>query len=125
MLCYTGFSETVHFSFVEREKAEGYLASFATTRDKVIPLKNPLRSVNDTLRTSLIPGLLKTISNNMSKGQKPLKLFEIGSVYFCDSQGNLIEKTVLTAAVLGHYELTPWKPRGKEYDFYDLKGAFD
>jgi len=125
VLCYTGFSETVHFSFVEREKAEGYLPSLATNRDKVIPLKNPLSSENDTMRTSLIPGLLKTISNNLSKGQKPLKLFEIGSVYFSDSQGNRIEKTVLTAVVLGPYELTPWKPRGKVYDFYDLKGAFD
>ena len=125
VLCYTGFSETVHFSFVEREQAEGYLSSFASKKDKVIPLKNPLSSENDTMRTSLIPGLLKTIQNNLSKGQKPLKLFEIGSVYFLDSQGNRVEKTVLTAAVLGPYELTPWKPRGKEYDFYDLKGALD
>jgi phenylalanyl-tRNA synthetase beta chain len=125
VLCHTGFSETVHFSFVEREKAEEYLPSFATTKDKVISLKNPLSSENDTMRTSLIPGLLKTISNNLSKGQKPLKLFEVGSVYFSDSGGNRIEKTVLTAAVLGPYEFTPWKPRGKEYDFYDLKGAFD
>jgi phenylalanyl-tRNA synthetase beta chain len=61
----------------------------------------------------------------LSKGQKPLKLFEIGSVYFVDSQGKRVEKTVLTVAVLGPYELTPWKPRGKEYDFYDLKGALD
>lgn len=125
VLCHTGFSETVHFSFVEREQAEGYLPSFAKGKDKVIPLKNPLSSENDTMRTSLLPGLLKTISNNLSKGQKPLKLFEIGSVYFFDSQGNRIEKTVLTAAVLGSYELTPWKPRGKGYDFYDLKGALD
>ena len=36
-----------------------------------------------------------------------------------------LKKTVLTAIVLGPYELTPWKPRGKDYDFYDLKGAFD
>jgi phenylalanyl-tRNA synthetase beta chain len=125
VLCHTGFSETVHFSFIEREQAEGYLSSFASTKDKVIPLKNPLSSENDTMRTSLIPGLLKTIQNNLSKGQKPLKLFEIGSVYFLDSQGKRVEKTVLTAAVLGPYELTPWKPRGKEYDFYDLKGALD
>jgi phenylalanyl-tRNA synthetase beta chain len=123
--CHTGFSETVHFSFVEREQAENYLSSFASTEDKVISLKNPLSSENDTMRTSLIPGLLKTIQNNLSKGQKPLKLFEIGSVYFIDSQGKRVQKTVLTAAVLGPYELTPWKPRGKEYDFYDLKGALD
>lgn len=125
VLCHTGFAETVHFSFIDREQAEGYLPSFATANDKVIPLKNPLSSENDTMRTSLIPGLLKTIANNLSKGQKPLKLFEIGSVYFSDAQGKRTEKTVLTAAVLGPYELTPWKPRGKEYDFYDLKGALD
>jgi phenylalanyl-tRNA synthetase beta chain len=125
VLCHTGFSETVHFSFVEREQAEGYLSAFASTKDKVISLKNPLSSENDTMRTSLIPGLLKTIQNNLSKGQKPLKLFEIGSVYFLDSHGKRVEKTVLTAVVLGPYELTPWKPRGKEYDFYDLKGALD
>ena len=125
VLCHTGFSETVHFSFVEREQAENYLSSFASTEDKMISLKNPLSSENDTMRTSLIPGLLKTIQNNLSKGQKPLKLFEIGSVYFIDSQGKRVQKTVLTAAVLGPYELTPWKPRGKEYDFYDLKGALD
>ena len=125
VLCHTGFSETVHFSFVECEQAENYLSSFASTEDKVISLKNPLSSENDTMRTSLIPGLLKTIQNNLSKGQKPLKLFEIGSVYFIDSQGKRVQKTVLTAAVLGPYELTPWKPRGKEYDFYDLKGALD
>ena len=27
--------------------------------------------------------------------------------------------------VLGSYELTPWKPRDKAYDFYDLKGVLD
>jgi phenylalanyl-tRNA synthetase beta chain len=125
VLCHTGFSETVHFSFVDQGQAENYLSSFASVKDKVIPLKNPLSSENDTMRTSLIPGLLKTIQNNLSKGQKPLKLFEIGSVYFLDSKGKRVEKTVLTVAVMGPYELTPWKPRGKGYDFYDLKGALD
>ena len=31
----------------------------------------------------------------------------------------------LTAALLVSYEVTPWKPRGKAYDFYDLKGVLD
>jgi len=124
-LCHTGFSETVHFSFIDQKQATGYLPAFASAKDKVIALKNPLSSENDTMRTSLIPGLLKTLQNNLSKGQKPLKFFEIGSVYFLDAQGKRIQKTVLTAAVLGAYELTPWKPRGEEYDFYDLKGALE
>ena len=36
-----------------------------------------------------------------------------------------MEKAVLSAIVLGPYELTPWKSRGKEYDFYDLKGTLE
>jgi len=54
-----------------------------------------------------------------------LKLFEVGSVYFSDSNGARTEKAVLSAIVLGPYELTPWKPRGGDYDFYDLKGTLE
>ncbi len=125
VFCYAGFSETVHYSFIERAHAEEFKTTFATEQDQIIVLKNPLSSENDCMRTSLIPALLKTAALNLSKGQKPLKLFEVGSVYFADSSGNRTEKAVLSTIVLGPYELTPWKPRGKEYDFYDLKGTLE
>ena len=125
VLCCTGFSETVHYSFIENAHAEEFKMAFALEQDQMIVLKNPLSSENDTMRTSLIPGLLKTAALNLSKGQKPLKLFEVGSVYFSNSNENRTEKAVLSAIVLGSYELTPWKPRGKEYDFYDLKGTLE
>ena len=125
VLCCTGFSETVHYSFIENAHAEEFKMAFALEQDQMIMLKNPLSSENDTMRTSLIPGLLKTAALNLSKGQKPLKLFEVGSVYFANSNKNRTEKAVLSAIVLGPYELTPWKPRGKEYDFYDLKGTLE
>ncbi|MBT5632814.1 MAG: phenylalanine--tRNA ligase subunit beta [Nitrospina sp.] len=125
VFCYAGFSETVHYSFIERAHAEEFKIAFAEKSDRVIALKNPLSSEYDTMRTSLLPGLLKTAALNLSKGQKPLKLFEVGSVYSADSAGVREEKAVLSAIVLGPYELTPWKSRGKEYDFYDLKGALE
>jgi len=105
--------------------AEEFKTAFAEEQDRVIALKNPLSSEYDTMRTSLLPGLLKTAGLNLSKGQKPLKLFEVGSVYFSDSTGARTEKAVLSAIVLGPYELTPWKPRGGGYDFYDLKGTLE
>lgn len=121
----SGFSETVHYSFIERASAEEFKTAFADQQDQVIALKNPLSSEYDTMRTSLLPGLLKTAALNLSKGQKPLKLFEVGSVYYSDSSGARTEKAVLSAIVSGPYELTPWKPRGKGYDFYDLKGVLE
>ena len=125
VLCCAGFSETIHYSFIDSVHAEEFKTAFASEQDQVLTLKNPLSSENDTMRTSLLPGLLKTAALNLSRGQKPLKLFEVGSVYFLDSSGVRMEKEVLSAIVLGPYELTPWKPRGKEYDFYDLKGALE
>jgi phenylalanyl-tRNA synthetase beta chain len=125
VFCYAGFSETVHYSFIERTVAEGFKSAFAKEQDRVIALKNPLSSEYDTMRTSLLPGLLKTAALNVSKGQKPLKLFEVGSVYYADASGVRTERAVLSAIVLGPYEPTPWKSRGKEYDFYDLKGVLE
>ena len=125
VFCYAGFAETVHYSFIERKSAEAFKTAFASESDQLITLKNPLSSEYDTMRTSLLPGLLKTAGLNLSKGQKPLKLFEVGSVYFLDSSGKRKEKAVLSAIVLGPYELTPWKSRGGEYDFYDLKGVLE
>lgn len=121
----SGFSETIHFSFIERAVAEEFKTSFADEQDQVIALKNPLSSEYDSMRTSLLPGLLNTAVLNLSKGQKPLKLFEVGSVYYLGSSGEQTEKAVFSAIVLGPYELTPWKPRGKAYDFYDLKGVLE
>ena len=123
VFCCAGFAETVHYSFIERAYAEEFKTAFAS--EQVIALKNPLSSDYDTMRTSLLPGLLKTAGLNLSKGQKPLKLFEVGSVYSSDSTGLRTEKAVLSAIVLGPYEPTPWKPRGEEYDFYDLKGTLE
>ena len=125
VFCCAGFAETVHYSFIECVVAEEFKTAFASERNRVIALKNPLSSEYDTMRTSLLPGLLKTAGLNLSKGQKPLKLFEVGSVYFSDSNGARTEKAVLSAIVLGPYELTPWKPRGGDYDFYDLKGTLE
>jgi phenylalanyl-tRNA synthetase beta chain len=125
VLCGAGFSETIHYSFIDNVYAEEFKTAFASEQDKVLTLNNPLSSENDTMRTSLLPGMLKTAALNLSKGQKPLKLFEVGSVYFLDSSGVRMEKAVLSAILLGPYELTPWKPRGKEYDFYDLKGTLE
>ena len=125
VFCCAGFAETVHYSFIECVVAKDFKTAFASEQERVIALKNPLSSEYDTMRTSLLPGLLKTAGLNLSKGQKPLKLFEVGSVYFSDSNGARTEKAVLSAIVLGPYELTPWKSRGGDYDFYDLKGTLE
>ncbi|VAX33150.1 Phenylalanyl-tRNA synthetase beta chain [hydrothermal vent metagenome] len=125
-LCHLGFSEAVNYSFVGSDKAEIFKKAFCDPKTELVNLSNPLSSDWSTMRSSLIPGLLNNAAMNMSKGQKNVKIFEQGSVYFRDGGGTpAVEKNSLSALVAGNYEYSLWKDPSKGYDFYDLKGALE
>lgn len=73
-----GFFESIHFVFDEKKVLEGY--GFDTLKEE-FEILNPIVNTLDTLRTTLITGLLKSASNNVKNGYKQVKLFEIGSVF--------------------------------------------
>jgi phenylalanyl-tRNA synthetase beta chain len=50
-------------------------------RREVVVVRNPLSEEEPALRTTLLPGLLATLSRNLSRGQRDLALFEHGAVF--------------------------------------------
>ncbi|MDD2652521.1 MAG: phenylalanine--tRNA ligase subunit beta [Sulfurimonas sp.] len=80
---YNGFFESVHFVFDEKKVLQEY--GFETV-DETKELLNPIVNTLDTLRTTLLTGLLKATSNNSKNGYASVKLFEVGSVF--DAQRN-------------------------------------
>jgi phenylalanyl-tRNA synthetase beta chain len=125
-LCHLGFSEAVNYSFIGSDKAEIFKKAFCDHDTELVNLNNPLSNDWSTMRSSLIPGLLNNAALNMSKGQKAVKLFEQGSVYFKDGGGTpAVEKNSLSALVAGNYEYSLWKDPSKGYDFFDLKGSLE
>jgi phenylalanyl-tRNA synthetase beta chain len=74
----SGFFESVHFVFDEKKVLETY--GFETTK-KELELLNPIVQTLDTLRPTLLTGLLKAASANVKNGYSSVKLFEIGSVF--------------------------------------------
>ncbi len=79
----SGFFESVHFVFNEREQLERY--GF-TCVDKSLELLNPIVNTLDTLRPTLLMGLLNAASQNAKVGRKQIPIFEIGNVF--DPQRN-------------------------------------
>ena len=73
-----GFYEAVHFVFDEKKTLNKY--GFSTTKDE-LELLNPIVQTLDTLRPTLLTGLLKSASNNVKNGYSSVRLFEIGSVF--------------------------------------------
>lgn len=126
VLCHFGYSEAVNYSFIEETHAEEFKPAFGCQEDRLIPLSNPLSRDWSTMRTSLIPGLLKNAAGNLNKGQKPVKLFEFGSCFLYPAGENAaLQRSHLAACAMGPYENSIWKPQTDGYDFYDLKGALE
>ena len=74
----SGFNESVHFVFDEKKILNAY--NFATTNDD-LELLNPIVQTLDTLRPTLLTGLLKATSQNVKNGYSSVRLFEIGAVF--------------------------------------------
>jgi len=75
---YSGFFESVHFVFDEKRVLQEH--GFAVV-DEDKELLNPIVNTLDTLRTTLLTGLLRAASNNSKNGYSSVKLFEVGSVF--------------------------------------------
>ena len=74
----SGFYESVHFVFNERKQLESY--GFECVKPS-LELLNPIVNTLDTMRPTLLMGLIESASQNAKVGRKQVKLFEVGSVF--------------------------------------------
>jgi len=79
-----GFTEGLTFSLCSREDVSEKL-NRPRGCDEAVSIGNPKTAEFQIARTTLLPGLLKTISNN-KKMPLPLKLFEISDVVLKDDE---------------------------------------
>ncbi len=80
------FFESMHFVFDDKSRNEKY--GLKTVLQK-LDLSNPITSELNTLRTSLIPNMLESVSKNIKYGKKSVSLFEIGTVFDEERNENL------------------------------------
>jgi phenylalanyl-tRNA synthetase beta chain len=88
-----GFTEAMPNPFLAPDDIER-----AGLTDKGISLSNPLVAEESVLRTSLLPGLLKTVAYNQAHRADVIRLYELGRV-FAPSGDELPEERELIAAV--------------------------
>jgi len=74
VLTAAGLSEAVTFGFIEAKAAEPF-----TSQNERVSIANPLSAKFDTLRPSLLPGLIDAVGHNRRHGRRDVRLFEIGA----------------------------------------------
>lgn len=119
----SGFSEVINYSFLNPEDLDQLKISAEDERRSLIKIKNPLKTEEETLRTTLIPALLNNIRLNFSRGERAMQFFEVSNV-FLQSGKNLPNEALKMAAVhLKDKKGLLWQD---QHDgFYDLKGALE
>ncbi|MFP6044257.1 phenylalanine--tRNA ligase subunit beta [Helicobacter pylori] len=109
-----GFKEVIHYVFYSKEKQQKL--GFEVLEDP-LELQNPITTDLNTLRTSLVCGLLDASLRNKNLGFKSIALYEKGSVY--NSKREETQKLGFLASGLQKKESYP-DAKGKAWDFYSF-----
>ena len=118
-LAARGFHEALAWSFLSRSRLERFhMASGAQ------PLANPLSRDQDTLRTSLLPGLVTVAEANLHRQQRRIRLFELGHC-FLDRPEGFTEPERLGLLMAGPAAPEHWAEPSRATDFFDLKGEVE
>jgi len=88
-LVASGYFEAVTFSFVSDALADDF--NRLRQRDCREPIA-AVRKADARLRPSLLPGLLEALARNENNGNVGAKLYEIGSAFWTDAGGHIIER---------------------------------
>ncbi|MUU54379.1 phenylalanine--tRNA ligase subunit beta [Helicobacter pylori] len=109
-----GFKEVIHYVFYSKEKQQKL--GFEVLEDP-LELQNPITTELNTLRTSLVCGLLDASLRNKNLGFKSIALYEKGSMY--NSKREEIQKLGFLISGLQKKESYP-DAKGKAWDFYSF-----
>ena len=76
------------------------------------------------MRTTLLPGLIKTANYNLNRQQSRFRLFETG-LTFVKAGDELKQEPMLAALITGSRHPESWHGKAETVDFFDLKGDFE
>jgi phenylalanyl-tRNA synthetase beta chain len=76
-----GYVEVLSFPFISATDFDALQLTDDDPRRRAVRLANPIADDEPLLRTTLLPGLLRTLMRNLGRGFGDLALYEIGLVY--------------------------------------------
>jgi len=115
-----GYHEIVTIPLVEKEQD----ALFRDARTAPAIISNPLSEEASAMRGSGAVNMLSTLEWNLNRGQRNLRLFEIGRAYALEG-GKPVETRLLTLGATGFAREKTIHDEAREFDFADLKGDVD
>jgi len=120
-----GLNETMTYAFAD----PGDLARCnmeLSPGERIVEVLNPMSGEQAVLRSTLLGGLLRSVSFNQRRGVTDIHLYEVGSV-FGTSEGRKQprQRAVLAGVLTGAWHPPSWNAAAVPLDFFDGKGVLE
>ena len=120
-----GLNETMTYSFGPAEDQD-LLGVQTAPNTEAVEIINPMSSEQSVLRRDLLPGLLRSVAYNQSRGVDDIQLYEVGRVFFAAGGRKKPKEVKRVAAVLaGSWNPQGWNDPARLLDFFDAKGIVE
>jgi len=116
-----GYFEAITYSFVSPEH-NGWFDPSPTAAP--LALTNPLSAELSVMRSSLWPGLIQVMRQNLARQQARVRLFETG-LRFLGGAADLRQSPSLAGAIVGPVLPEQWGAAPRLADFFDLKADLE
>jgi phenylalanyl-tRNA synthetase beta chain len=105
---------------------EAQTPAFAPEGEGEVELLNPISAEERFLRRSLLPALLRRLERNLARGNRDVRLFELGTAFEKGNEGELPREHPHLAVVL-HGRRAPehWSADPGEVDLWEVKGILE
>ena len=110
-----GFNELIHYSLVNAK-------TFLTNETKLV---NPLLSDCSHLRSSLLPGLIKTVQENLKQGNLSIEGFEFGHIFSGDWEISFQEREAIAGIFGGIKKKLTWSDSETPLNWFEAKGKIE
>ncbi|MFK5985920.1 MAG: phenylalanine--tRNA ligase subunit beta [Pseudomonadota bacterium] len=114
------YQEVINYSFVEPKVQQLIDPSM-----QKIALTNPISEDLSEMRSTLWPGLIKSLVYNQNRQQSRIRLFEAGSRFVYDENNQLQQQPVLSVIATGRVFSEQWAATEQAVDFYDVKSDLE
>ncbi|MGA1842491.1 MAG: phenylalanine--tRNA ligase subunit beta [bacterium] len=127
ILVGAGLYEVINFSFTKKLIFDNIKIGVNEEISVPVKIQNPLTEEYDSLRPSVVPGLIQNIAFNLSRQNPDLKIFELSTCFFpsAEKTTRTIERKRLGIAMVGQKQNRSWRIPERYVDYYDLKGLLE
>ncbi len=121
----SGLNETMTYSFADPADLER-MRHDCPAEELCVELLNPMSGEQATLRRSLLPGLLRSVSYNQHRAVPNVHLYEIGSTFrTAEGRKQPKERPVVGGVLAGAWHAAAWNEPAVPLDFFDGKGVIE